>query len=652
MVPRSGYHWITTLLLLFGLLHAEPFRSGAYTLGKPLTGDDGVIYACSHKFLYGFNSNGSMLFNIHLNYTCNGTIPPVYGGKSKVYIVAENKLFKISSWGTPKVELFFGNESSDTKLEEIIGITASMLMSSVYISSKDKGLFAYSFSGHLRWTTVPMINQLGFSQGCKANVSDCFFTSAPVIDPCHTSIYISNNQGELYSISARRPHLKWIQSLHSFGKEFIATPGNNDVMYVTIPVKAIVLALDVLTGDVLWDRRVGPLSSPQLVPVVDSNGWISVGSLDGFLYSISPEGNLKKFTKASPLDSVIQVGPVLDCSGYAVYISQTQMEGKTSRQMDDYTFVSAFKPKKVVFSLLVPATQSYYWSETYPGQFGLNLSKSDLHKFILDEGMLLAFIAAASNERAILLFLLFETVILVVFAIVVRFCWIFWGKRKLQNQDLGKFLEKRHSLRLIKKEYDKTISDLEQKATVEASTSNVLENLSNLVRGREGVERKLSTTYSLGRDRNNNNSMQQKVLLPIYDGSPRSYSFRGSKSESVTIFHTFNDAYSGDESSPAINSSERDSSREIEMVSKIKGKAKYKDFVEVTESSDEDDNWGDFYCGNSESSSSESLSFDNRFQVGNEEGIVSSDDERNGVQIAGNIGRRRLNRRRSVTLSS
>ncbi|XP_074279270.1 protein GAMETE EXPRESSED 3 isoform X2 [Silene latifolia] len=550
--------------------------------------------------------------------------------------------------------------------------------------SKDKGLFAYSFGGRLRWTTVPMIDQSGFSQGCKANVSDCFFTSAPVIDPCDTSIYISNNQGELYSISARRPHLKWVQSLRSFGKEFKATPGNNDVLYVTIPSKAVVLALDVLTGDVLWDRRVGPLSSPQLVPVVDSNGWISVGSLDGFLYSISPEGTLNKFTKASPLDSVIQVSPILDCSGYAVYICQTQMEGKTSRQMDDYIFVSAFKPKNVVFSLLVPATQSYYWSESYPGQFGLNLSRSDLHRFILDEGMILAFIAAAKignplpcrttrlklsfscsevksksvsvytgNERAILLFLLFETVILVVFAIVVRFCWIFWGKRKLQNQDLGRFLEKRHSLRLIKKEYDKTISELEQKATMEASTSNVLENLSNLVREREGVERKLSTTYSLGRDRNKNNSsvLQQKGLLPIYDGSSRSYSFRGSKSESVTIFHTFNDTYSGDESSPATNSSECDSSREIEMVSKMKGKAKCKDLVEVTESSDEDGNWGDFYCGNSESSSSEPLSFVNRLHGGNEEGIVSSNDKRNGVQNAGSDGRRWLNRRRSLSLS-
>lgn len=100
----------------------------------------------------------------------------------------------------------------------------------------------------------------------------------------------------------------------------------------------------------------------------DTIGWVSIGSLDGFLYSISPTGTLKKFAKASPLNSVIQVAPVLDCSGYAVYISQTNMEGKSSRVIGDYTFVSAMKPKNVVFSLLVPATEAFYWSETYPGK--------------------------------------------------------------------------------------------------------------------------------------------------------------------------------------------------------------------------------------------------------------------------------------------
>ena len=50
------------------------------------------------------------------------------------------------------------------------------------------------------------------------------------------------------------------------------------------------------------------------------------------------------------------------------------------------------------------------------------------------------------DERAILLFLLFESAVLVLLAALVRFCSIFWSKKKLHGQDLGKFLEKRVSL--------------------------------------------------------------------------------------------------------------------------------------------------------------------------------------------------------------
>lgn len=69
------------------------------------------------------------------------------------------------------------------------------------------------------------------------------------------------------------------------------------------------------------------------------------------------------------MDSVIQVSPVLDCTGYAIYISQTKMEGKISHAVGEYTYVSAMKPKSVHITLYVPATGSIYWSDSYPGNF-------------------------------------------------------------------------------------------------------------------------------------------------------------------------------------------------------------------------------------------------------------------------------------------
>ena len=83
---------------------------------------------------------------------------------------------------------------------------------------------------------------------------------------------ISNTEGELYSLSVRSPYFKWIQDFSSLDKYYTITPGNNGRLYVTVPARALVLALDVSTGTVLWQGSIGPLSTTECAPVVDSNG--------------------------------------------------------------------------------------------------------------------------------------------------------------------------------------------------------------------------------------------------------------------------------------------------------------------------------------------------------------------------------------------
>lgn len=85
-------------------------------------------------------------------------------------------------------------------------------------------------------------------------------------------LQISNTEGELYSLSLRSPHFKWIHDLSLFDKVFTVTPGNNGRLYVIVPVKALLLALDVSSGNVLWQGSIGPLSTADSAPVVDCNG--------------------------------------------------------------------------------------------------------------------------------------------------------------------------------------------------------------------------------------------------------------------------------------------------------------------------------------------------------------------------------------------
>ncbi|KAL0332274.1 UNVERIFIED_CONTAM: protein GAMETE EXPRESSED 3 [Sesamum calycinum] len=594
----------------------EPSERAANRLFKNFIGDDGRVYACSGRNFFAFESNGSIAWMVHLRYTCNANIAPVHGYECSVYgitnickanywqiyLVAENRVLKIYPLriGTsePALEVFFGPGQGTEEPGEIIGISASIFSSCVIINLKNQGLFAYRLYGQLMWTAGPVLNQHGYLQGCTYNITECHFTSVPVIDHCEASIYISNTVGELYSLSIRGPYFKWIQDIRSFGNTFTITPGNNGRLYVTIPDAALVLALDVSTGHIFVQGSIGPLSSSDYEPVVDANGWISIGSLDGFFYSFSPIGAPRKFPKSASLDSVIQVNPVLDCSGYAVYISQTEMEGKISQTIAEYTYVSALKPKNVAFTLLVPASGSTYWSGIDPGNFLLKLSQSDLQHFVLDERTLLAFFAASSklvsftsvpcsNERAIILFLLIESVVLVFLGAVVRYCCIFWKKKKLQGLSLGKFLEKRRSLRSQKKAFDRMITELERKASEEAVANEVLETLSDLVKEREDIKRKLSTTYSLGRDGEKSRS---KSLLPLRGDKSRSYSFQGSKNESVTIFHTLSETTSSGGYSSPIEEADNNLSAKEESVAdaKAKEKGKGKAPVEVESSSDDE----------------------------------------------------------------
>ncbi|CAI8594165.1 unnamed protein product [Vicia faba] len=596
------------LLVLLQLIPSLRSASTRHWLSKPLIGDDGRIYVCSHKTFLAFETNGTIAWSIRVDYTCNLDMAPVHAGHRKIYLVAENRILKINygniETSEPTVEVFFGAEPGQKAESEIVGLSVSTLSLTVFINIKNHGLFAYQSHGRLLWSVGPLLYQFGYRQGCKKNLTDCSFASAPVLDQCEASIYIANTEGQLYCLSVRGRDFRWIQDFSSLDKNFTITPGNNGHLYVTVPTRALVLAIDVFSGNILWQGSVGPLSKVDCAPVVDSNGWISIGSLDGFLYSFSPTGILKKFSRRNTENSIVQVGPFLDCSGFAVYSSQIEMEGKVSHSIGEYTSVSAIRPKAAIFTMLVPATGSIYWSEVYPGQLSILLSKSDLSQFVVNEEILLTFLAASKvdtplscrtfgqklasscsqarnklvniysgNERTIELFLLFESFMLMLLIGLVRFCCTFWSKKKLRDQGLGSFLDKRCSLQLQKKALVKTISELEKKAAEESVDNEVYQKLGHIVRKKERIERKLSTTYSLGRDRTNT---QEKSMLPLQIGKAKSSSFQGEKKK-VTMFQTLSDT-----SSESSIEGETDMFEVIDLSDKDKGKTL---MVEVTSTS-------------------------------------------------------------------
>lgn len=552
----------------------------ARALSAPSIAHDGRLVACSGKDLLGFEANGSFAWIVPLGHMCNDSISPVFEGE-QVYLVAEDKVIKVTPRNVhtaePALEVFFSHNTTSGRSEEIIGVAISGSYSSLFLTIRNRGLFAFSLRGELQWSIGPALNLFDYCLGCKRNVSGCYFDSAPVLDQCEGALYISNTEGQLYSLYIDNHGIRWIQDLSSHGKVMTVAPGNSACLYIVFPRKSIVVGIDVSTGNISWTRNIGPISNEKNLPTVDSNGWMSIGSLDGTLYSISPDGDMRKFLAKTANDSVIHVGPVLDCSGFSMYVAKTIVEGKLIQTTGDYTYVSAKKPSFILFTLLAPATGTIYWTGEYPGELSNLLSSSDLNDFTIDETVVLTLLSAAKTgisnttqcytrrqkiawtckqakakfvqadpgEPSYVLLLIFLLVVIVIQAVAILFCCIFWRKKRLQDNGLQKFLEKRRSLHSKRRILGKKILELEQKAAEDASSNEALGQLGEMVKAKEGVERKLYGSYSLGRDEPS--LEQQGSSLPLYHGKYMSHSFRSSQKESITIFNMRSDTSSSED---------------------------------------------------------------------------------------------------------
>ncbi|KAM0898234.1 hypothetical protein ACQ4PT_022044 [Festuca glaucescens] len=407
-------------------------------LSALIIGHGGRLVACSGKNLLAFHRNGSFAWIVPLGYNCRQDISLVTE-RDKIYLVTEdNKVIKISpqslQTSTPSSEVFFSHNPAPGRSEQIIGLSTSSSYSSLFITIANRGLFSFSLrDGQLQWSAGPVIDRFGYRLGCKGNISGCYFSSAPVVDQCEGTLYISNTKGQLYSMFIHSRQYRWIQDLSSIDKVITIAPGNNGRLYILLPRKSVVLGLDVLTGNISWQQSIGPLSNEKILPAVDSNG----------------------------------------------------------------------------------------------------------------------------DHNHVLLLFFFQLFVIVIQAVVVRFCCIFWRKKKLQkNNGLQKFLEKRRSLHSKRRVLGKIISELEQKAAQDASSNETLEHLGEMVKAKECIERKLYTSYSLGRDvlglRRGSSS-----ILPLYNGKHKSHSFHGTQRESITIFNMLSDSSSleEDKSSSSYSSS-------------------------------------------------------------------------------------------------
>lgn len=109
-------------------------------------------------------------------------------------MIAEERVIRVNftdnGTSPPTAEVFFGPEKGQQGAGDIVGLAVSTLSSSVFINIKNRGLFAYTMRGKLLWSVGPVLSQLGYRLGCRKGITDCYFSSVPVIDQCEASLYV------------------------------------------------------------------------------------------------------------------------------------------------------------------------------------------------------------------------------------------------------------------------------------------------------------------------------------------------------------------------------------------------------------------------------------------------------------------------------
>jgi len=166
---------------------------------------------------------------------------------------------------------------------------------------------------------------------CPVGSADEVVYSSPVISgdgrlfvgsqmPCFTA---NPGEGWLYGVDACTGDLLWERDMHGWIESSPSVSHDNKAVYIGSK-SGRVEAVDAATGDLLWAYTTSDAITSS--PVLDREGNLYIGSLDGALYSLDPQGQLRWRVQAPP-SAAMHTSPALSLDEQTVYTAYTQSCG-------------------------------------------------------------------------------------------------------------------------------------------------------------------------------------------------------------------------------------------------------------------------------------------------------------------------------------
>jgi outer membrane protein assembly factor BamB len=141
---------------------------------------------------------------------------------------------------------------------------------------------------------------------------------------CPVQSGFNAGDGWFYALDQYTGELLWTQNMHGWVESSPALSHDNSVVYVGSK-SGMLTAMDTETGDKIWEFPTGAGITSS--PAIDSEGTIYIGSLDGSLYAVRPDGTLKWSYDDVPTDGSIHSSPALSQDESTVYFGHAVVCG-------------------------------------------------------------------------------------------------------------------------------------------------------------------------------------------------------------------------------------------------------------------------------------------------------------------------------------
>ncbi|KAH7282984.1 hypothetical protein KP509_35G054900 [Ceratopteris richardii] len=508
-----GFYVVIILLIKLRTIFCDP------QLSEPTIGSDQLIYACANKEVLAFQGNGTIAWRAGMNQTCQTRVAPVIDYDGRVYVAADRTVVVITPPSSTATNAsaadFFSTVPTESlkaigNFSSVTGLAVTLWSSVLYVNT-GTGLHAFMFDGTPLWSTIVQFNNSAMtspqSMGpCAYNTTNCTLLPYLAVDQCDGSIYVARKDGWLFSYSTWQPFMRWRYALSvdvPLSVKIMA--GNNGRIYAAIAEYDTVYALSSSLGTLVWQVKVGPLSEASCIPTVDLLGFVSVGSLDGFIYVISPDGILvDKYLAADSLSLVsILVAPILDCSKQAIYVSQTKVQSKIITKEADGTKglgITEFLGMNIY--LFRPSSGQVLWHTLYPDLSTKSFCDTDWNVYNKSCSQFLFTVSKMQhpgNNKALLV--LVVTVMVVFFllsllSILMYCCWkrklTIHGQRLCQLWKQERFQHPQGLLLRRRKIYQQNIEQLQEELETKPRSSKILDQLRVSLEGLQYIERYLA----------------------------------------------------------------------------------------------------------------------------------------------------------------